>query len=74
MIIIARQIITFRVFESMQIDFPNEVDLIFVSGTSLTVSPANGIVTQVSGTCPRVIINNEKVGKFLGIRISHLYY
>jgi len=55
-------------FEHSQIDFPSNVDLLIVVGTSLTVGPANSLVSMVSPTCPRLIVNNEKVGEFLGIK------
>jgi NAD-dependent SIR2 family protein deacetylase len=45
-----------------------DVDLLFVAGTSLVVSPANSVVQMVSSTCPRVIVNNEPVGEDLGVR------
>lgn len=34
-------------FEGTHADFPDEVDLLIVAGTSLTVGPANTIVTMV---------------------------
>jgi len=54
--------------ECMQNDFPNHVDLLIVAGTSLTVTPANTIVHQVSPTTPRLIVNKEPVGRELGIK------
>jgi len=42
-------------------------DLLIVAGTSLVVSPANSLVYNVPQTSHRVIINNEQVGKELGI-------
>jgi len=39
-----------------------------VVGTSLTVGPANMVVTMVDKACPRLIVNNEKVGEEFGIR------
>jgi len=49
-------------------DFPNEVDLLIVAGTSLTVSPANTLVYLVAPHTLRVIVNREPVGKTLGIK------
>jgi len=57
-----------RYFESVEQDFPDDVDMIIVSGTSFTVSPANFLVTRVEPTCPRIVINNEMVGQPLGIK------
>ena len=43
------------------------VDLLIVAGTSLVVSPANSIVSQVSAECVRLVVNREQVGEELGI-------
>jgi len=48
-------------------DFPHNVDLLIVAGTSLTVGPANQLVLYVSPACPRLLVNKEKVGAELGI-------
>ena len=53
-------------FENSSQDLPN-ADLLIVAGTSLVVSPANSLVYNVPSECQRVIINNEPVGKELGI-------
>lgn len=53
-------------FECAQRDLPN-LDVLIVAGTSLVVSPANSLVYQVSETCLRVIVNQEPVGRELGI-------
>ena len=53
-------------FERADEDLPR-TDLLIVAGTSLVVSPANSLVYRVSDTTYRVIINNQKVGKELGI-------
>eukprot|EP01063_Lacrimia_lanifica_P015577 TRINITY_DN22283_c0_g1_i1.p1 TRINITY_DN22283_c0_g1~~TRINITY_DN22283_c0_g1_i1.p1 ORF type:complete len:328 (+),score=113.97 TRINITY_DN22283_c0_g1_i1:91-1074(+) len=45
-----------------------KADLLIVAGTSLVVSPANGVVNAVSKRCVRVICNREPVGQSLGIR------
>ncbi|GAB5355942.1 hypothetical protein AAMO2058_000248200 [Amorphochlora amoebiformis] len=49
-------------------DFPNQVDILFVVGTSLTVGPANSVVYRVNNSCIRVIVNREPVGSGLGIK------
>eukprot|EP01060_Flectonema_neradi_P040928 TRINITY_DN9500_c0_g2_i1.p1 TRINITY_DN9500_c0_g2~~TRINITY_DN9500_c0_g2_i1.p1 ORF type:complete len:324 (+),score=52.90 TRINITY_DN9500_c0_g2_i1:934-1905(+) len=54
-------------FAAMELDLPHKVDMLFVVGTSLTVSPANSIANSVSSTCPRIIVNAEPVGQDLGI-------
>jgi len=54
--------------ECMSKDFPKFVDLLVVAGTSLTVSPANALVCQVTPTTPRLLVNREKVGSGLGIK------
>ncbi|CAK9036184.1 NAD-dependent protein deacetylase sirtuin-2 (Regulatory protein SIR2 homolog 2) (SIR2-like protein 2) [Durusdinium trenchii] len=56
-----------RFFELIDEDFPVSVDLLFVVGTSLTVSPANMIPGEADAACPRVIVNNEPVGADIGI-------
>lgn len=43
-------------------------DLLIVAGTSLQVSPANSVVQEVQETCPRLIVNKERVGEDLGVR------
>jgi NAD+-dependent protein deacetylase SIR2 len=40
----------------------NEADLLIVIGTSLTVHPFASLVNMVTGQCPRVLINLDKVG------------
>ncbi|CAK5270514.1 unnamed protein product [Mycena citricolor] len=39
-----------------------EADLLIIIGTSLTVHPFAGLAQRVLGTCPRVLINFERVG------------
>ena len=56
-------------FEQAEVDLPS-ADLLIVAGTSLVVSPANSLVYRVPKTAYRVIINNEEVGKELGIDYS----
>ncbi|KAF8488633.1 Sir2 family histone deacetylase Hst2 [Russula emetica] len=41
----------------------NEADLLIVIGTSLTVHPFASLVNMVTGQCPRVLINLDKVGE-----------
>jgi NAD-dependent SIR2 family protein deacetylase len=48
-----------------------KIDLLFVVGTSLTVSPANSVVRVVSRDCKRVIVNNQMVGIELGIAVDN---
>ena len=53
-------------FDKSSCDLPT-TDLLIVAGTSLVVSPANSLVENVPLECERVIINNEPVGRELGI-------
>jgi len=46
----------------------HQADLLIVAGTSLVVSPANSVVYKVPKSCPRLIVNKERVGEDLGIR------
>jgi NAD+-dependent protein deacetylase SIR2 len=41
----------------------NEADLLIVIGTSLTVHPFASLANMVTGQCPRVLINLDKVGE-----------
>mmetsp|Transcript_16012 Transcript_16012/g.27000 ORF Transcript_16012/g.27000 Transcript_16012/m.27000 type:complete len:125 (+) Transcript_16012:337-711(+) len=45
-----------------------------VAGTSLTVSPANYLVTKVAATVPRLVVNMEAVGELLGIRYADVVH
>lgn len=47
-------------------DLP-DCDLLIVMGTSLTVAPANSLVYRVPPTALRMVMNNERVGRRLGI-------
>lgn len=47
-----------------------DCDLLIIMGTSLTVSPANSLVYRVPPTCLRLVINNQRVGRMLGIDYS----
>ncbi|MED6291302.1 NAD-dependent protein deacetylase sirtuin-2 [Characodon lateralis] len=51
-----------RFFTSMKSDFPR-CDLLIVMGTSLQVQPFAGLVSRVSKSCPRLLINMEKAGE-----------
>ncbi len=42
-------------------DFPDNVDLLIIAGTSLTVSPACHLVNKVFKHTPKILINNELV-------------
>lgn len=53
-------------FERTREDLPS-ADLLIVAGTSLVVSPANSLVYNVPQNTQRVIVNNERVGRELGI-------
>mmetsp|Transcript_12396 Transcript_12396/g.18510 ORF Transcript_12396/g.18510 Transcript_12396/m.18510 type:complete len:368 (-) Transcript_12396:127-1230(-) len=54
-------------FDCTEEDFPEDIDVLFVVGTSLQVGPANMLVTKVKSDCVRVIVNREPVGDDLGI-------
>ncbi|XP_033217139.1 NAD-dependent protein deacetylase sirtuin-2 [Belonocnema kinseyi] len=54
-------------------DFP-EADLLIIMGSSLVVQPFASLVERVKSSCPRLLINKEKVGtadrlmRFLGMK------
>ncbi len=50
-------------------DLP-EADLLIVMGTSLSVAPANSLVYRIPSTALRLVMNNERVGRVLGIDYS----
>ena len=50
-------------------DLP-DCDLLIVMGTSLTVAPANTLVYRIPPTALRMVMNNERVGRRLGIDYS----
>eukprot|EP01031_Cornospumella_fuschlensis_P041653 gene41653-50830_t len=54
-------------WKAVQADFPAQVDLLVVVGTSLTVAPACNLVSKVNPGVPRLLINNEMVGGNLGL-------
>ena len=58
-----------RFFILAEEDLP-KCDLLVVMGTSLVVQPFCNLATMVEGWCPRVVINRERVGQDLGIRLS----
>lgn len=47
-------------------DFPRDVDLVIVAGTSLTVGPANLLPLRVAPGTPRLVVNRERVGEAMG--------
>uniref|UniRef100_A0A7N8YR69 NAD-dependent protein deacetylase n=1 Tax=Mastacembelus armatus TaxID=205130 RepID=A0A7N8YR69_9TELE len=51
-----------RFFTSVKTDFPC-CDLLIVMGTSLQVQPFASLVSRVSKSCPRLLINMEKTGQ-----------
>ena len=56
-------------FDCAEHDLPT-VDLLFIVGTSLIVSPAKSLVYRVPDTTKRVVVNLEPVGQDLGIDYS----
>uniref|UniRef100_A0A3Q0R0D9 NAD-dependent protein deacetylase n=1 Tax=Amphilophus citrinellus TaxID=61819 RepID=A0A3Q0R0D9_AMPCI len=66
--IVSRYIVFFgenlpaRFFTSMKMDFPR-CDLLIIMGTSLQVQPFASLVSRVSKSCPRLLINMEKAGQ-----------
>ena len=60
-----------RFFKLSEEDFP-KCDLLIVMGTSLTVHPFAGLVSKVRPEVPRVLINMEKVGERINMRIEGL--
>lgn len=55
-----------KYFESVEADFPENVDAMFVIGTSLTVFPACSLVNEVNDGVPRIILNRDRVGDDFG--------
>ncbi|XP_076281455.1 sirtuin 2 isoform X1 [Lasioglossum baleicum] len=59
-------------------DFP-QADLLIIMGSSLVVQPFASLVDRVRSTCPRLLINKEKVGmqdrlsRFLGLRQGFVF-
>jgi NAD-dependent SIR2 family protein deacetylase len=58
-------------WEHVDDDFTNEVDLLIVAGTSLTISPSCDFVNRVSMSIPRLVVNNQIVGENLGMNFSN---
>eukprot|EP00301_Raphidiophrys_heterophryoidea_P000315 c10154_g1_i4.p1 GENE.c10154_g1_i4~~c10154_g1_i4.p1 ORF type:complete len:314 (+),score=75.62 c10154_g1_i4:64-942(+) len=54
-------------YSCTKLDFPKNVDLLIVAGTSLTVAPANSLPMMVSPQCYRVVINRDHVGEDCGL-------
>ncbi|KAK6621550.1 hypothetical protein RUM44_001357 [Polyplax serrata] len=50
-----------RFFYLAKEDFP-KADLLIIMGSSLAVQPFASLVDRVSPTCPRILLNREKVG------------
>ncbi|KAG9024691.1 Sir2 histone deacetylase Hst2 [Tulasnella sp. JGI-2019a] len=44
------------------VDYLEDADLLIIMGTSLTVYPFAGLRSRVPETCPRILINLDKVG------------
>ncbi|KAM8853567.1 NAD-dependent protein deacetylase sirtuin-2 [Synchiropus picturatus] len=58
-----------RFFSCTKADFPS-CDLLIIMGTSLQVQPFASLVSRVSRSCPRLLINLEKsgeTGSFMGM-------
>jgi len=51
-------------FEDFVDDDTEDCDLLIVIGTSLSVMPVAGIPQWVNPTCPRLLLNRERVGNF----------
>ncbi|XP_037533991.1 NAD-dependent protein deacetylase sirtuin-2 [Nematolebias whitei] len=51
-----------RVFSTVKKDFPH-CDLLIIMGTSLQVQPFASLISRVSKSCPRLLINMEKAGE-----------
>ncbi|KAK2846899.1 hypothetical protein Q5P01_009898 [Channa striata] len=51
-----------RFFTSVKSDFPS-CDLLIIMGTSLQVQPFASLISRVSKSCPRLLINMEKAGQ-----------
>lgn len=45
---------------AVETDFPHDVDLLIIAGTSLTVFPACNVVTFVSDKTPRLLIDRNR--------------
>eukprot|EP01039_Chlorochromonas_danica_P008053 gene8055-8883_t len=56
-----------QVWRSIEDDFPQQIDLLIIAGTSLVVSPACNLVNKVAAHVPRLLVNLELVGGNLGL-------
>ncbi|KAJ3655801.1 hypothetical protein Zmor_014914 [Zophobas morio] len=56
----------FKFYNLIEHDFEN-CDLLIILGSSLAVQPFASLVERVPDTCPRLLINREKVGHRSGI-------
>eukprot|EP00299_Pterocystis_sp_00344_P010597 c4772_g1_i1.p1 GENE.c4772_g1_i1~~c4772_g1_i1.p1 ORF type:complete len:329 (-),score=93.35 c4772_g1_i1:17-856(-) len=57
-------------FRNRSEDFPKNVDLLLILGTSLIVSPANSLVAVADKKVMRVLINKEEAGLDLGLQFG----
>lgn len=55
-------------------DFPNQIDLMIVMGTSLAVFPAAGLVNRVYMETPRLVLNLTMVGVDQGLDFGPFTY
>lgn len=55
-----------KFFQCVPKDFP-QADLLIIMGSSLLVEPFASLVRKVNRNCPRIIINEQEVGKKVGI-------
>jgi NAD-dependent SIR2 family protein deacetylase len=56
--------------ETVTEDFPLNVDLLIIIGTSLTVYPACSYVELVNEHTPRIVCNLDPVGSNVGIELT----
>eukprot|EP01041_Mallomonas_annulata_P004555 gene4555-9036_t len=54
-------------FSGVTADFPDNTDLLIITGTSLTVHPACDIVTKILPSTPRLVVDMNPVGLHLGL-------
>jgi NAD-dependent deacetylase sirtuin 2 len=62
-----------HVVKTLNIDFQQkreDIDLLLISGSSLMVSPACTMVSQVGPSVPRILVNNEQVGSNVGLNFD----
>ena len=58
-----------EVLEAVSRDFPQNIDLLIIIGTSLTVYPAASYVQLVSDKTPRIVCDLHPVGSNVGIQL-----